>query len=124
MAFTQVTYFKNLLKADKYSVTKADITTTGDNTTQTGTGTALAGTVTTGALTTAANGTTSVVLTISGVVAGSLVLVTLAGGTNTVACYCQSAVATTDTVTVVLRNGVNATTALNGTVKFHFEVIG
>lgn len=96
---------------------------TGNDTTQTATITKWAGTVTTGALTTAANAQTSVVLTLTGVVAGNLVLVTLAGGTNTTPVYCFSAVATTNTVTVILQNGVNATTALNGTVAFHYLIV-
>lgn len=98
----------------------ATATATGNNTTQSATVTKMAGTVTTGALTTAANGTTSVVLTLTGVAAGDLVFATIAGGTNTVAVYVQSAIATTDTITIKLRNGVNATTALNGTVAIHY----
>lgn len=98
----------------------AAVAATGNDTTQTATVTKQAGTITTGALTTAANATTDVVLTLTGVAAGDLVFVTMAGGTNTVAVYCQSAIATTNTITVKLRNGVNATTALNGTVAFHY----
>jgi len=49
---------------------------------------------------------------------------TLTGGTNTTPVYLQSAVATTNTITVVIRNGVNATTALNGTVAFSYVVVG
>jgi len=101
----------------------ATASATGNDTTQSVTVTKYAGTVTTGALTTAANATTAVVLTLTGVVAGDIVLVTLAGGTNTVAVYAQSGIATTNTVTVVLRNGVNATTALNGTVALHYVVM-
>jgi hypothetical protein len=101
----------------------AAVAATGNDTTQTATVTKFSGIITTGALTTAANAATSVVLTLTGVAAGDLVLVTGAGGTNTTPVYVQSAVATTNTVTVVLRNGVNATTALNGTVAFHYWVL-
>jgi hypothetical protein len=101
-------------------VDSANVSATGNDTTQTATVTKMAGTITTGALTTAANATTAVVLTLTGVAAGDKVLVTMAGGTNTTAVYCQSAIATTNTITVVLRNGVNATTALDGTVAFHY----
>lgn len=98
----------------------AAVAATGNDTTQTATVTKMAGTITTGALTTAANATTDVVLTLTGVAANDLVLVTMAGGTNTIAVYAQSAIATTNTITVKLRNGINATTALNGTVAFHY----
>ena len=103
------------LKADS-----AAVSATGNDTTQTATVTKMAGTITTGSLTTAANATTAVVLTLTGVVAGDLILVTLAGGTNTTSVVTKSAIATTDTITVVLRNDVLVTTALNGTVKFHY----
>jgi len=95
-------------------------TATGNDTTQSATVTKAAGTVTTGALTTAANAATNVVLTLTGVAAGDIILVTGAGGTNTTPVYIQSAIATTDTITVKIRNGVNSTTALNGTVAFHY----
>jgi hypothetical protein len=130
----QPTYFKGSLKTDDLivtgtteqsglSVAGANVAATGNDTTQAATIATFAGTVTTGALTTAANAATSVVLTIAGVTAGDVVLCVGAGGTNTTPVYVQSAVATSDTVTVVLRNGVNATTALNGTVAFHYLVI-
>lgn len=101
-------------------VDSAAVAATGDDTTQTATVTKMAGTITTGALTTAANATTAVVLTLAGVVAGDIVMVTLAGGTNTTSVTVNSAIATTDTITVVLRNDVLSTTALNGTVAFHY----
>jgi hypothetical protein len=103
-----------------FDADSAAVAATGNDTTQTATVTKMAGTITTGALTTAANATTEVVLTLTGVAAGDIVLVTPAGGTNTVAVYVQSAIATENTITVTLRNGVNATTALNGTVAFHY----
>lgn len=106
--------------ASTINLDSAAVAATGNDTTQTATVTKQAGTITTGALTTAANATTAVALTLTGVAAGDLVYVTMAGGTNTVAVYCQSAIATTDTITVTLRNGINATTALNGTVAFHY----
>lgn len=129
------TYFKGDLKTDNLEVTGditadgiavevAAVAATGNDTTQTATVTTKAGRVTTGALTTAANGATSVVLTLTGLAAGSVVLVSGAGGTNTTPVYIQSAVATLDTITVVIRNGVNATTALNGTVAFSYLVVG
>lgn len=105
------------------AVDNAAVSATGNDTTQTATVTKVAGTITTGALTTAANGATSVVLTLAGVAAGDLVLVTGAGGTNTTPYNIESAIATTDTITVVIRNSVNATTALNGTVKFHYLLV-
>lgn len=128
------TYFKGSLKTDALEVTgvvtvdgiatdNAAITATGNDTTQSVTATKASGTVTTGALTTAANAKTAVVITLPGVVAGDLVFVTLAGGTNTVSVGVFSAIATTNTVTVTLINGINATTALNGTVKFHYLVV-
>lgn len=109
---------------DSVLITKAAVSATGNDTTQTATVTTQAGIITTGALTTAANAATSVVLTLSGLVAGSIVQVSGAGGTNTTPVYIQSAVATTNTITVVIRNGVNATTALNGTVAFSYVVVG
>ena len=93
---------------------------TGNDTTQTATITKMSGTITTGALTTAANATTDVVLTLTGVAAGDLCFVTLAGGTNTVTVELDSAICTANTITVKVRNGVLATTALNGTVAFHY----
>jgi hypothetical protein len=101
-------------------VDSAAVAATGTDTTQTATVAKMAGTITTGALTTAANATTAVVLTLAGVVAGDIVLATLAGGTNTTSVVIQSAIATTNTITVVLRNDVLTTTALNGTVAFHY----
>jgi hypothetical protein len=101
-------------------VDSAAVSATGNDTTQSATVTKMAGTITTGALTTAANADTAVVLTLTGVAAGDIILVTLAGGTNTTSVVVKSAIATTDTITVVLRNDVLITTALNGTVKFHY----
>jgi hypothetical protein len=101
-------------------VDSAAVAATGNDTTQTATVAKMAGTITTGALTTAANATTAVVLTLPGVVAGDIVLTTLAGGTNTTSVTVNSAIATTDTITIVLRNDVLSTTALNGTVAFHY----
>lgn len=118
------TYFKGDMKTDGLEVTSAAVSATGNDTTQTATITKKAGIVTTGALTTAANGATSVVLTLAGLAAGTLVLVSGAGGTNTTPVYIQHAVATANTITVVIRNGVNATTALNGTVAFTYLVLG
>lgn len=104
-------------------VDSAAVAATGNDTTQSATVTKYAGTITTGALTTAANATTAVVLTLTGVVAGDIVLCTLAGGTNTTSVVVNSAISTTNTITVVLRNGVLTTTALNGTVAFHYWCI-
>jgi hypothetical protein len=125
MATTSVTptYFKGGLKTDALFATQSTYSATGNDTTQTATVTTATGTVTTGALTTAANAVTAVVLTLAGIEAGDNVQVTLAGGTNTTACYIQSAVATANTLTIRIRNGVNATTALNGTVAFHYVVL-
>lgn len=105
------------------NVDSAAVAATGDNTTQTATVTKMAGTITTGALTTAANASTSVVLTLVGVAAGDLCFTTLSlatSGQNTTSVELDSAVCTTDTITIKIRNGVLATTALNGTVKFHY----
>lgn len=101
-------------------VDSAAISATGNDTTQSVTASKMSGTVTTGALTTAANASTAVVITLPGVVAGDIVLVTLAGGTNTTSVAIKSAICTTDTITVVLRDDVLITTALNGTVAFHY----
>lgn len=117
-----VTGFRNVT-ATSFLTTKASVAATGNDTTQTATVTTYAGIITTGALTTAANAATSVVLTLTGLAAGSIVQVCGAGGTNTTPVYVQSAVATLNTITVVLRNGVNATTALNGTVAFSYVVV-
>ncbi|MFZ2956972.1 MAG: hypothetical protein WA705_08795, partial [Candidatus Ozemobacteraceae bacterium] len=101
-------------------VDSAAVAATGNDTTQTAAITKMAGTITTGALTTAANATTAVVLTLTGVATGDIILTTLAGGTNTTSVTVNSAIATTNTITVVLRNDVLVTTALNGTVAFHY----
>lgn len=95
----------------------AAVSATGNDTTQTATVTKHCGTITTGSLTTAAGASTAVALTLTGVVAGDPVLVTLAGGTNTRTYDVGSAITTTDTITVTLRN-IDLINALNGTVKF------
>ena len=109
------TYIKNYTLDLPYTTQS----TTGDDTTQSGTVTKGCGTITTGALTTAAAGSTAVVLTLTGVVAADPVFVTQAGGTNTRSYEVFSAITTTDTITVTLRN-VDLVNALNGTVKFHY----
>ena len=117
------TYFKGGLKTDSLEVVNAAVAATGNDTTQTATVTKKAGVITTGALTTAANGATTVVLTLAGVAAGDICLVSGAGGTNTTPVYIQRAICTANTITVLIRNGVNATTALNGTVAFSYLLI-
>lgn len=105
--------------AGTISINNTTLSATGNDTTQTVTATKLAGTVTTGALTTAGGATTSVVITLPQAGAADLVFATLAGGTNTTPVGISGAVATTDTITITLRNHT-AATALNGTVAFHY----
>jgi ammonia channel protein AmtB len=97
----------------------ANATTTGDDTTQSATVTKQAGKVTTAALTTAAGASTDIVLTLSGVVAGDLVFVSPAGGTNTKNVLVTGAVATTDTITITVQN-IDAADPLDGTVALNY----
>lgn len=97
----------------------AAASTTGTDVTQSATVTKATGTITTAALTTAAAGSTAVVLTLTGVVADDPIFVTLAGGTNTRTIDISSAIATTNTLTITIKN-VDLVNALNGTVKFHY----
>ena len=100
-------------------VDSAAAAATGNDATQSATVTRMAGTITTGAMTTAANTPTSVVLTLTGVAAGDIVMVTQAGGTNSIQWVVQSAIATANTITVVIRN-LSLTAALNGTIALHY----
>lgn len=97
----------------------AAVSATGNDTTQSATVTKACGTITTGALTTVAGGSTAVVLTLTGVVAGDPVFVSKCGGTNTRTVDDFSVITTTDTITVTLRN-VDLINAMNGTIKFNY----
>lgn len=78
--------------------------------------------VTSEALTTAAGSSQAFVLTLTGVAATDIVLVSACGGTNTREHIAYKAVATTDTVTVTVSN-IGPTDALNGTVIFNVLIM-
>ncbi len=84
-----------------------------------------AGVITTSALTTAASGSYLVTLTNSSIVgAGSVILCSVAGGTNTTKDISIEAVCTAaSTATITIYNNVLITTALNGTVIINFVVV-
>jgi len=113
----------NLTVSGALTIDNVPVSATGNDTTQTATVLKISGTITTGALTTAADAKTSVVLTLVGAAAGDLAFITLAGGTNTTNVAVHSAIVTTNTITVILRNDVASVTALNGTVAFHYLLV-
>lgn len=82
-----------------------------------------AGTLTTESLTTAHTAAATLVITLAGVVAGDLVFITQAGGTNTGGVPVFKAVTTTDTITITLQNNAIATNAFNGTFVFNYMVV-
>lgn len=82
----------------------------------------MAGVITTEALTTAGAGSQAIVLTNTLIAAGDIILLTLAGGTNTVKNITFQAVATANTGTITVYNNT-AATALNGTLIINFLVI-
>lgn len=82
--------------------------------------TAQGGVVTTESLTTAAAATQAITINKAGVVASDQAFANVAGGTNTRAVIVQSVVCATGTITVTLRN-IEASNALNGTVKFNWH---
>lgn len=84
------------------------------------TSTAQAGVVTTESLTTAAGATQAITINKTGVVAGDLAFANISGGTNTRAVIVQSVVTGTGTIVVTLKN-IEASNALNGTVKFNWQ---
>lgn len=104
----------NLAAASSIKTNAAAITATSNVGTMTG---SWAATVTTPALTTAAGSSQTEVLTLTGVAAGDIVLLSKAGGTNTRA-YSMSAVTTSNTITVTITN-TEASNALNGTIIFN-----
>ncbi len=84
---------------------------------------ALAGTITTEALTTAAGAEAAYTVTNNKVTASSIVLVSVADGTNTtVAAMVASVTPAAGSFVVVLSN-LHAAAALNGTLKINFVVI-
>ncbi len=85
---------------------------------------AQSGTITTSALTTAASSSYLVTLTNSKIVGtGSVIIASIAGGTNTVKDISVEAICTAaSTATLTIYNNVLITTALNGTVKINFAV--
>ena len=97
------------------SLSSADAITLSSNA---GTMTKRAAVVTSESLTTAAGASQAMTITKTGVVAGDLVFITRAGGTNTRRSYAYDAVTTTDTITVTVYNN-EPTNALNGTLKFN-----
>lgn len=84
--------------------------------------TKFAGVITSEALTTAAGASQAFVLTLTGVAAGDIAMVTRAGGTNTRKNFSLEAVTSTNTITVTLYNGEPAN-AINGTVIFNLWVL-
>lgn len=84
--------------------------------------TKFAGVITSEALTTAAGASQAFVLTLAGVAAGDLAMVTAAGGTNTRKNYTYEAVTTTNTITVTLFNN-EPVNAINGTLIFNLWVL-
>ncbi len=83
------------------------------------------GVITTSALTTAASGSYLVTMTNSKIVGtGSIIIASIAGGTNTVKDISVEAICTAaNTATFTIYNNVLITTALNGTVKINFIVV-
>jgi hypothetical protein len=71
--------------------------------------------ITTPSLSTAGGSSQAEVITLTGVSASDLVIVTRAGGTNTTQNYSVNAVCTSNTITITIYNNT-AATALNGTI--------
>ncbi len=86
---------------------------------------AQSGVITTSALTTAASSSYLVTMTNSKIVGtGSIIIASVAGGTNTVKDISVEAICTAaNTATLTIYNNVLITTALNGTVKINFIVV-
>ncbi len=82
----------------------------------------MAGVITTESLTTAGGASQAIVLTNTLIAAGDIILLTLAGGTNTTKDITLQAVATSNTGTITIYNNT-AATALNGTLIINFLVI-
>lgn len=82
----------------------------------------MAGVITTESLTTAGGANQALVLTNTLIAAGDIILITLAGGTNTTKNITLQAVATANTGTITVYNNT-AATALNGTLIINFLVI-
>lgn len=78
--------------------------------------------ITTESLTTAHTATQALVITKVGVVTGDYVMISMVGGSNTGGVPVFNAVATTDTVTITLRNNAIATNAFNGTFIFNMII--
>lgn len=79
--------------------------------------------ITTESLTTAHTATATFTITLSGVAAGDLAFVQLAGGTNTAGIVgTPKAVTSTDTVTITVKNEALTTNAFNGTLIFNLIV--
>lgn len=117
--------------ADTLGITTLNIATGGKIKGDVGTGTAvsnaltiskMAGVITTEALTTAGGANQAIVLTNTVIAAGDVILITLAGGTNTTKNITLQAVATANTGTITIYNNT-AATALNGTLIINFLVI-
>ena len=85
------------------------------------------GVITTGSLTTGTAATTSFDLVSTYISAGSVIVATLAGGTNTgglaVLSGVNAAVTGSATITIVNADSRPAGTALNGTLKINFSVL-
>lgn len=101
----------------------AAVSLSGTGGTSTGTVTTLSSQITSASITTAGAATHVATITYAGIVAGDMVFITKAGGTNSgTENYTYKAVCTTDTITVTLSNHT-AATALNGTVIFNMLVV-
>lgn len=101
----------------------AAVTLSGTGGTSTATMTTLSAQVTSASITTAGGATHVATITYSGIVAGDMVFITKAGGSNSgTENYSYKAVCSTDTITVTLSNHT-AATALNGTVIFNVLVV-
>lgn len=80
--------------------------------------------VTTESLTTAHTATATFVITLTGVAAGDLAFVQIAGGTNTAGIVGEpKAVTTTNTITITIKNEALTTDAFNGTLIFNLLVL-
>lgn len=108
----------NTLLVDELSIVKGTVTLVSNA----GTLNRYAGTVTTEALTTAAGASQAFTLTVAGVMAGDIVMVTRAGGTNTRKALDFEAVTTLNTITVTMYNS-EPTNAVNGTIIFNYMVL-
>lgn len=102
--------------AGSLGVTKVDLdSTTATLSSNTATISKYAAVITTESLSTAHTASQDLTITLAGVAAGDLAFVQRAGGTSSAGVPLISAVCSTDTVTITLKNAATTTNAFNGT---------